>query len=84
MLDVNECLLDPELCPNGQCVNYPGGYRCECDMGFTLRDDTCVGKQVYVFIFIPANAIFSYYCLICKVGSFLHRTFLVTMAIHQS
>ena len=50
--DMDECLLDPELCRNAQCVNYPGGYRCECDMGFTLVNQTCVGKQQSTLICI--------------------------------
>jgi fibrillin 2/3 len=31
---VDECSDDPNLCENGQCLNYPGSFRCECDMGF--------------------------------------------------
>jgi len=57
MTDADECLLEPYPCPNGQCVNYPGGYRCECDMGFTLKDRTCVGKE-------PSLSSVLYYLLI--------------------
>jgi len=57
MSDIDECLLDPELCPNGQCINYPGGYRCECDMGFTLRQQTCVGKENCSFILLNVEII---------------------------
>lgn len=45
--DRDECTQDPGLCDNGQCLNFAGGYRCECDMGF-MEDPTsrtCVGKR---------------------------------------
>ncbi|XP_019619607.1 PREDICTED: fibropellin-1-like [Branchiostoma belcheri] len=31
--DVNECVARP--CGHGNCVNYPGGYRCTCFPGWT-------------------------------------------------
>jgi len=45
LADIDECSINVQLCAHGQCVNYPGGYRCECDMGFTGADKerTCVG-----------------------------------------
>ena len=44
--DVDECSINPTLCDNGQCLNYPGGFRCECDMGFapTENEHACIGK----------------------------------------
>ena len=44
--DVDECRINPLLCENGQCYNFPGGYRCVCDMGFAATEDerACVGK----------------------------------------
>lgn len=45
--DVDECLEDHNLCENGHCLNYPGSFRCECEMGFMHPDDhsetACVG-----------------------------------------
>ena len=43
--DVDECEEDLELCKNGQCLNEPGSYRCECDMGFgpTMDLTDCEG-----------------------------------------
>ena len=35
MQDIDECSEDPTLCPNGECRNFPGSFRCECEMGFT-------------------------------------------------
>lgn len=32
--DIDEC-VDPKLCGNGICVNYPGSFRCYCEPGFT-------------------------------------------------
>lgn len=48
-LDVDECSLNPTLCENGQCLNYGGNYRCECDMGFEPEDSerTCIGKEIF-------------------------------------
>lgn len=45
LADVDECTMNPSLCENGQCLNYPGGFRCECDMGFIPRDNdrSCEG-----------------------------------------
>ncbi|KAK3920598.1 Fibrillin-1 [Frankliniella fusca] len=45
-VDIDECAEDDKLCENGHCLNYPGSYRCECEMGFVHKDDrfqqTCV------------------------------------------
>uniref|UniRef100_A0A8C4RD47 Uncharacterized protein n=1 Tax=Eptatretus burgeri TaxID=7764 RepID=A0A8C4RD47_EPTBU len=32
--DINECSLDPDICPNGMCENLRGGYRCVCNTGY--------------------------------------------------
>lgn len=44
---MDECADNVNLCENGQCLNAPGGYRCECEMGFTTTDDSkaCRGKD---------------------------------------
>uniref|UniRef100_A0AAY4E663 Fibrillin 2b n=1 Tax=Denticeps clupeoides TaxID=299321 RepID=A0AAY4E663_9TELE len=43
--DINECALDPDICPNGMCENLRGSYRCICNIGY--ESDTtgknCVG-----------------------------------------
>ena len=40
--------MDSRLCEHGVCVNFAGGYRCECDMGYTAEDKQrrCVGKYL--------------------------------------
>lgn len=44
--DIDECANDNTLCENGHCLNYPGSFRCECEMGFMHPDEsneqTCV------------------------------------------
>ncbi|KAF4084511.1 hypothetical protein AMELA_G00129520 [Ameiurus melas] len=37
-IDVNECQLSG-VCPNGNCINTPGSYRCLCQPGF-IPDST--------------------------------------------
>lgn len=47
--DMDECAENVDLCENGQCLNVPGGYRCECEMGFTHTPNrrTCRGALIY-------------------------------------
>ncbi|CAG0896480.1 unnamed protein product [Cyprideis torosa] len=40
--DIDECSVDPSLCPNGQCVNTPGSHICQCDEGYQFLSNTCV------------------------------------------
>lgn len=46
--DSDECAENSNLCENGHCLNMPGGFRCECDMGFFPTHDgkACEGKAV--------------------------------------
>ena len=47
--DIDECSNNPNLCENGQCLNHPGSFRCECDMGFMNKDDddhVCIGTLI--------------------------------------
>ncbi|KAJ8714767.1 hypothetical protein PYW07_002992 [Mythimna separata] len=46
-VDIDECANDPTLCENGHCTNTPGGYECDCDVGFTKSPDgrSCLGKS---------------------------------------
>jgi len=43
--DVDECSMDANICQNGQCKNFEGGYRCECPPDLTLSAAglSCVG-----------------------------------------
>lgn len=55
--DINECLITPNLCRNGECVNLQGSYRCDCFDGFEPSYDgkSCIGKSqdfYSAFIFI--------------------------------
>ncbi|CAB3384639.1 Hypothetical predicted protein [Cloeon dipterum] len=38
---VNECVLRPNICGQGQCVDTPEGYSCECHAGNSLKNGIC-------------------------------------------
>uniref|UniRef100_A0A4W3INU5 Fibrillin-1-like n=1 Tax=Callorhinchus milii TaxID=7868 RepID=A0A4W3INU5_CALMI len=42
--DINECALDPDICPNGVCENTRGSYRCVCNSGYEadVTEKKCV------------------------------------------
>lgn len=44
--DINECALDPDICPNGACENLRGSYRCVCNVGYEpdLTRKSCIGE----------------------------------------
>lgn len=54
---MDECADNVNLCENGQCLNAPGGYRCECEMGFTPTEDSkaCQGAAPTPPRFIPPS-----------------------------
>lgn len=52
-VDINECLLDTDLCPNGRCENLHGTYKCICNPGYEV-DSTgknCIGMKCPIFHF---------------------------------
>ncbi|XP_077342553.1 latent-transforming growth factor beta-binding protein 1 isoform X1 [Lithobates pipiens] len=47
--DINECYMQG-ICPNGDCLNSPGSYRCTCKQGF-VPDPTyssCIAENLLV------------------------------------
>ena len=44
-LDMNEC-AETNMCPNGQCVNMDGAYKCICNRGYKQSPNqmVCTGK----------------------------------------
>ncbi len=32
--EIDECALLPGICQHGTCVNTPGSFACECELGF--------------------------------------------------
>lgn len=36
--DIDECLMNKEICGNGICVNNPGSYECFCRPGYTGKN----------------------------------------------
>ena len=42
--DIDECLEQSANCTtHGQCINTDGGYKCQCDEGFTMQWSVCIG-----------------------------------------
>ncbi|XP_053314536.1 latent-transforming growth factor beta-binding protein 1 isoform X2 [Spea bombifrons] len=37
--EINECVVDPDICVEGQCVNLPEGYTCICFAGYKLNEE---------------------------------------------
>ncbi|KAM4693253.1 latent-transforming growth factor beta-binding protein 1 isoform 2-T2 [Discoglossus pictus] len=35
--EINECIIDPHICGEGDCVNLPIGYTCICQNGYELN-----------------------------------------------
>lgn len=56
--DSDECADNSNLCESGHCLNMPGGYRCECDMGFIATTDgkACEGKALPVCLPFDADS----------------------------
>lgn len=41
---INECVLRPEICGKGKCIDTVAGYECECDPGYRLgKNNVCEG-----------------------------------------
>lgn len=54
--DSDECAENSNLCESGHCLNLPGGYRCDCDMGFIATADgkACEGKTLLnIAVLVP-------------------------------
>lgn len=43
LLDINECATNP-CHRNGFCMNYPGGFACNCSTGYTGNGFACTGN----------------------------------------
>ncbi|XP_063774031.1 latent-transforming growth factor beta-binding protein 1 isoform X2 [Pseudophryne corroboree] len=37
--EVNECIVDPDICGEGSCINLPVGYLCICYEGYKRNDN---------------------------------------------
>ena len=58
--DINECMLNPNICENGACENRQMGYRCVCNPGYQ-PDGTgtlCLGEHLsnsYLCVCVPVS-----------------------------
>lgn len=49
--DIDECATDKNACDRNQiCTNKPGGFQCDCKIGFSIDKitDACIGKYLYL------------------------------------
>ncbi len=43
-VDIDECATGASMCTaNSHCVNTPGSFNCECDVGFQGNGSLCDG-----------------------------------------
>lgn len=44
LFKVNECILRPDICGRGQCIDTQEGYKCVCDAGYRIgQSQVCEG-----------------------------------------
>lgn len=49
MSDVNECVVNPQICgSNAQCSNNEGSYSCTCNEGYEMTGKGCVGEHIII------------------------------------
>ena len=48
--DMNEC-KEKGMCPNGQCINMDGSYKCRCNRGYkqSPNQQICLGNVLTWF-----------------------------------
>ena len=54
-IDVDECKTQGHDCdPHAVCVNYAGGYKCQCKEGYKSVNEgrLCIKKGTVIFSFI--------------------------------
>ena len=83
--DIDECGENLELCQNGQCLNEPGSYQCECDMGFspTPFNRGCQGDLRKFFMCTENLKNIPYTCMLVGITLSLH-TFTILIALRSS
>jgi len=57
--NIDECAVDNGNCSeNGTCINFSGGYNCECLDGFLGDGINCIGMCHHLFIFFSYLAMY--------------------------
>lgn len=67
-VDINECALDPDICPNGSCENLRGTYKCICNFGYEV-DSTgkrCLGVT-FSFYYLPYSQIIPHCSILASI-----------------
>ncbi|GIY47216.1 fibrillin-1 [Caerostris extrusa] len=49
--DINECIVFPNICPNGACENLKGSYRCVCNQGYQVDAGGKVCSETHQAVF---------------------------------
>uniref|UniRef100_A0A8C2EZ36 Fibrillin 2b n=1 Tax=Cyprinus carpio TaxID=7962 RepID=A0A8C2EZ36_CYPCA len=92
--DMDECADNVNLCENGQCLNAPGGYRCECEMGFTPTEDSKACQDIdecnfqNICVFGSCQNLPGMFRCVCDYGYELDRSggnyILISASIYKS
>lgn len=51
-VEVDECVISPDICGHGFCYNTAESYYCICDEGYKLNEEasTCAGEMRFTHI----------------------------------
>lgn len=50
-IPINECILRPDICGHGKCVDTVTSYECHCDPGYRMTSSGICEGWLYVETF---------------------------------